>query len=310
VVIDEIQKLPILLDEVHRLMEEKSIKFLLTGSSARKLKKESANMLGGRATQTHLYPLVTDELNEFFELKRFLLYGGIPRIYLSDDPVSELSDYLSVYLEQEIQLEANIRNLPPFSRFLKMAALTNGQLLNYSSIASDCGLSPNTVREYYQILCDTLIGMRLEPWRDSKKRKAITTGKFYFFDLGVRNYLIQLEHLSEDTKEWGDLFEHFIVNEVLAFTVYRHKREKLYFWRDTSKHEVDLIIDPLIAMEIKSTKRVSSKHLSGLKAIQEENIFKRYLVISFDKVERVTAEKIEMVYWKNFLKDLWKGNYF
>jgi len=307
VVIDEIQKLPILLDEIHRLIEEKDIHFLLTGSSARKLKREFANLLGGRANQLKLLPLTSFEIKDFY-IDKYLLWGGIPRVHLSDDPSFELEGYLQIYLEQEVQIEANIRNLPPFARFLKQAALNNAQLINYSSIASDCGVPAATVKEYYQILVDTLLGFHLEPWLESRKRKAIQTSKFYFFDLGVRNYILGMTALSRETKEWGDLFEHFIINEIRAYLMYRQKRMKMYFWRNTSKHEVDVVIDQILAIEIKSAKKINSSHLHGLKALQEEKIVEKYFIISNDSIER-TEEEIDFYPWEIFLKKLWNNEF-
>lgn len=305
IAIDEIQKIPSLLNEVHLLIEEKGYRFILTGSSARKLRRESTNLLGGRASQILLFGFTYFELKEKFKLKKFLHFGGLPRIYLSENPFQELDDYLSIYLDQEIKIEANLRNLPPFSRFLKVSALGNGQLINYSSLASDCGVSANTIKEYYQILDDTLLGSTLDPWLESKKRKAITTAKFYYFDLGVRNFLAGLNNISESSKEWGELFEHFIINEVRAYISYRQKRAKMYFWRNTSRHEVDLVLDNDVAIEIKATQKIQDKHLRGLKAIQEENILKRFIIISQDKLERKTAEGFEIMYWENFLDKLW-----
>jgi predicted AAA+ superfamily ATPase len=308
VVIDEIQKLPILLDEVHRLIEEKEIHFLLTGSSARRLKREHANMLGGRAAQMHLYGLTSFEIKNF-NLDNYLLYGGLPRVHLSQDPLLELESYVHSYLEQEIQLESNIRNLPPFSRFLKVAALANGQLINYNSLASDCGISANTVKEYYQILIDTLIGSTLEPWLESRKRKAISTAKFYFFDTGVRNFICGINSIVPETEEWGNLFEQFIINEVKAYLMYHKKRKKMYFWRNTSKHEVDLIIDKECAIEIKSSKKIQKKHLAGFYALREENIISNYFLVSKDPIDR-TEDGIVFYNWKTFLRDLWASKIF
>jgi predicted AAA+ superfamily ATPase len=305
VVIDEIQKLPILLDEVHFLIEEKYIKFLLTGSSARRLKREHANMLGGRAGTLQLYPLCSKEI-ENFNLEKYLNRGGLPRIYNCDDVEIEFEAYLHNYLEQEIQIESNIRNLQPFSRFLKCAALSNGQLINYQNIASDVGLSAVTIREYYQILEDTLLGFKLDPWLESKKRKAIQTSKFYLFDIGVVNYICDRKHVEPSSKEWGDAFEQFIIMEIKAFIMYFQKRHKLSFWRNQSKHEVDVIIDSTIGIEIKSTDNILPKHLTGLKALMEESITKKHIVVSFDPIERV-ENGIEILFWKKFLDKLWAG---
>ena len=307
VVIDEIQKLPILLDEVHSLIEETQTHFLLTGSSARKLKKNHANLLGGRAGMLHMYPLCSQEI-ENFDLNQYLNTGGLPRVFLSEDKDMEFDPYIQLYLQEEIQIESNIRHLQPFSRFLKLAALSNGQLLNYQSIASDVGLSANTISEYYNILQDTLIGFKLDPWLESKKRKAIQTSKFYFFDIGVCNYICDRKNIASKTKEWGDAFEHLIVLELRAWIMYSGSKRKLFFWRNQSKHEVDFILDNDIGIEVKATSLVQKKHLNGLKALQEEKIVHRYIVVSLDPFLR-TENGIEFLPWKIFLQKLWSNEF-
>ena len=184
IVIDEIQRVPELLNEVHRLIEKNHYHFLLTGSSARKLKKVGVNLLAGRARQAELFPLTFHEIIDF-NLSRYLQYGGLPMIYLSDEPVEDLEAYVYTYLEQEIRLEAIVHKLPAFSRFLQLSALTSGNTLNFSSIASDTGVSSVTLREYYTILQDTFLGFIVEPWMHSIKRKAASTARFYYFDIGV-----------------------------------------------------------------------------------------------------------------------------
>lgn len=307
IIIDEIQKLPILLDEVHYLIEEGNYKFLLTGSSARRLKREHANMLGGRAGQIHMYPLCSAEIPNF-DLNRYLNFGGLPRIYPSEDPALEFDAYLQNYLEQEIQIESHIRNLQPFSRFLKCAALSNGQLINYQSVANDVGLSPNTIAEYYQILQDTLLGFKLEPWLESRKRKAIQTAKFYLFDIGVCHYICNRQVISPQTKEWGDSFEQFIIMEIRSWIMYHSQRKKLYFWRNQSKHEVDIIIDSEIGIEVKTADRIQKKHLVGLKALIEEKITKRHIIVSFDPIRRI-EDGIEFYPWQEFLQLLWRDEF-
>ena len=309
VVIDEIQKIPMLLDEVHNLIEDENIKFILTGSSARKLKRGQANMLGGRAAMINMHPLSYSEITKF-NLKKYLNVGGIPRIYDSNDPDLELDAYVGTYLEEEIKAEVQIRNLAPFARFLKTAALHNSELLNYTNIGSDCGLSANTVREYYTVLQDTLIGTLLEPWLESKKRKAIQTAKFYFFDCGVARVLKGLSRIEENSADFGQALEHFILLEIKAYISYRQKRNKIYFWRNTSKHEVDFIIDNEIAIEVKASNKISEKHVLGLRALKEEKIIKKYYVVSQDKINRKTNDGFELIYWQNFLDVLWTGQIF
>ena len=185
IVLDEIQRVPSLLPEVHRLIEARRLRFLLTGSSARKLRRGSSDLLAGRAWVAHLFPLSWAEIPGF-DLHRYLRFGGLPQVYLGESPQEELRAYVSVYLQEEIRAEGIIRRLPPFTRFLRVAALSSGQLLNYAQVASDAEVAPSTVREYFSVLEDTLVGWTLEPWRESRKRKAIQTAKFYLLIRGSR----------------------------------------------------------------------------------------------------------------------------
>ena len=305
IVIDEIQKLPILLDEVHRLIETKKYKFVLTGSSARKLRHGGANLLAGRAWQAEMLPLTFQEITNF-NLDKYLRYGGLPAVYTSESPEEELDAYVNTYLYEEIQAEGVVRKLQNFSRFLKTAALLNGQLLNYQAISSDSGVKASTVKEYIQILHDTLVGFTIEPWLESKKRKAITTAKFYFFDVGVTHTLAGTKTIDRNSDIYGQSFEQFIAMELRAYISYKRTKNPLRFWRSTSQFEVDFILNEKIAIEVKSTKKVTAEHHKGLKAIQEENQFKRYIIVSQDKIE-TKKNNIESMYWENFLKELWSG---
>lgn len=307
-VIDEIQKIPSLLDEVHEQIENNQFRFLLTGSSARKLKREHANMLGGRASSIGFSPLSWSEIPDF-DLHKYLRWGGIPRIYLSDDPLGEQDAYVKTYLEEEIRLEANIRLLPPFHRFLKTAALCNGQLINYSKLASDAGTPVSTLKNYFEMLTDTLIAFTLEPWTDSKKRKAIQTAKFYFFDPGITHFLAETEHLDRNSNLFGQSFEQFILMELKSFNSYHQKRATLNFWRTTDQYEVDFVINSKIAIEVKATKKITDAHLKGLKAIQKEEAIKKLIVISEDPIERET-EGVHILPWQSFLTKLWNHEIF
>ncbi|MCF6807424.1 ATP-binding protein [Thiotrichales bacterium 19S9-12] len=304
VVIDEIQRVPALLNEVHRLIEERGIHFLLTGSSARKLKQKYTNLLAGRARKAELFPLVSYEIPDF-NLNRYLQFGGLPMVYLSDEPYEELQAYVDMYMKDEIQAEALVRNIPGFSQFLKMAALTNGKMLNFTSIASDSGLPVSTVREYYFILEDTFLGFMLNPYTHTVKRKAISTAKFYFFDLGVVNYLSKISQLPPQSELYGDKLEHFIALEIRAYLSYRRINQSLYYWRSKSGMEVDFIIGDDVALEVKATKRVQDKHLKGLYAFKDERIAKRYLVVSLDPIAKVLPSGIELYPLDKFLSDLW-----
>jgi uncharacterized protein len=303
IVLDEIQKIPLLLDEVQRLIESRHLRFLLTGSSARKLKHGHANLLAGRAWTAHLYPLSWSEIPEF-NLDHYLRYGGLPAIYPSDNPEEELAAYVNTYLYEEIQAEGFVRKLPQFSRFLNVAALSNGQLLNFAKLASDTAIPASTIREYYSILEDTLLGFMLEPFTKSKKRKAIATAKFYLFDTGITHALAQTKTLERNTDIYGRSFEHWIGMELLCYLSYRRIRELLGFWRTKYLQEVDFVIDDQIAIETKATKQVSQRDIRNLQILKEENIFKKYYLISQDPTE-TKANDIWCLHWSTFLEKLW-----
>ena len=308
IVIDEVQKLPNLLDEVHRLIEEKQWRFLLTGSSSRKLKHGHANLLAGRAWTSYLFPLSFSEIPEF-NLDHYLRYGGLPAIYPSEFPEEELIAYAHTYLYEEIQAEGLVRKLPQFSRFLQVAALNNGLLLNFSKVASDTGVSASTIREYYEILEDTLIGFMLEPWNYSKKRKAIATAKFYLFDCGVTHTLAGTKTLDRNSDLYGKSFEQWIALELRSYLSYRRKQDALGFWRSTHQHEVDFTIGSHTAIEVKASKKIVPPDFKGLLALQEEQVFKQYLIVSQDPVEAKHGS-IHCMYWKNFLTRLWADKLF
>lgn len=303
VVIDEVQRIPLLLNEVHRLIEEKQIKFLLTGSSARKLKRGGANLLAGRAREAKLFPLTYHEI-ENFNLKHYLLYGGLPMIYLSDEPQEDLYAYIDTYLKDEIIAEAVVLKLQAFTRFLEISAITSGTMLNYASLSNDVGISASTIREYYSILEDTFLGFSLPAYTKTKKRKAISTAKFYYFDLGIKNTLANIDSVPENTDIFGNLFEHFIALELRAYLSYRRIRKSLCYWQSKHGKEVDFIIGDDIAIEIKSSNNVQDKHLKGLKALAEENLNMKYFLVSQDKINR-NKDNIVILYWEDFLTRLW-----
>lgn len=305
VVVDEIQKAPNLLDEVHRLIEERNIRFLLTGSSARKLKHGHANLLAGRAWTAHFHPLTYSEIPNF-DLERYLRYGGLPSIYAGELPDEELHAYVHTYLYEEIQAEGLVRKLPQFSRFLMQAALSNGQLLNFSKIASDTHIAASTIREYYSILEDTLLGFMLIPWTKSQKRKAIATAKFYLFDLGVTHTLAQTKTLDRNSDLYGRSFEHFLGLELRAYLDYHRFNDTLGFWRSTHQHEVDFIIGDHTAIESKASNKVTIRDLKGLQALQEEGICQQYFLVSQDPIEAQYGA-ISCLHWQTFLNRLWQG---
>lgn len=305
VVIDEIQKLPLLLDEVHLLIESRGTRFVLTGSSARSLRRGGVNLLGGRAPSRTLHPFVRSELGGRFELRRALDVGLLPSIYLSDAPVEDLEAYAGDYLREEVAAEGLTRNVPAFSRFLEVAAACNGQLINYSAVASDAQVPTSTVREYFQILEDTLLARRLPAWRQSKKRKAISTSKFYFFDIGVARHLQHRRGLRPRSPEFGEAFEAFVFHELSSYVDYR-KGQRLAYWRSKSGFEVDFILDGEVAIEVKAKAQVSQRDLRGLVALGEERAHRRRIAVSLEERPRRVGE-IDVLPWELFLEQLWSG---
>lgn len=306
IIIDEIQKLPFLLDEVHSLIEETQYKFILTGSSPRKLKRGAANLLGGRAITRYLFPLVSCEIPGF-DLIKVLNYGSLPAIYDSSDQIEDLEAYVGNYLQEEIQAEGAVRRIENFARFLHTAALVNGELLNFENVANDAQVPSRTVREYFYILEDTLIGSILHPYQKTKKRKAISTAKFYFFDIGVSNYLSKTRNIEFGSELFGRRLEHFIFCELKAYLSYKRDGRFLSFWRSVSQEEVDFLIGDELAIEVKSTNLVTERHLKGLYTLMEEKKFKKYFIISLDPKPR-TMGKIEILPIAYFLKRLWDGS--
>jgi len=305
VIIDEIPEVPELLNEVHRLISERSLKFILCGSSARKLKRKGRNTLGGRALPVYLYPFVSAEIPDF-DIDRAVNYGMIPSHYLAGNPLRRLAAYIEVYLKEEIKEEALVRNLGSFQRFLEVAALTNGEMINNNNIAQDCGVSATTVSSYFDILEDTLIGYRIPAFRKVMKRRLVGTPRFYYFDVGVANHLLHRKELTRGTTEYGHAFEHLMVQELYAYLHYRHSEEELTYWRTYTGIEVDAVIgDARVAIEIKSVEEVMPKHLKGLKAFGEEHPQSRLIIVSLDPINRRIGE-VECIYVLDFFKMLWE----
>jgi uncharacterized protein len=305
IVIDEIQRIPELLNEVHRLIENRKITFLLTGSSARKLRRGQANLLAGRVWEARLFPLTWKEIPDF-KLARYLRYGGLPSVYLSEFPEEELDAYVNTYLKEEIMAEGLIRNLPLFARFLRSMALTNGEVINFTKLANDCQMAPSTVREHVGVLEDTLVGFLLPAWAESRKRKAIKTGKFYFFDPGVTHTLAGTEVIDRNSDLYGRSFEQFIGMEIRAYLSYQRIKSPLTYWRSTHGHEVDFLIGEKTAMEVKAASRVTPGDFRGLKALSEEGVFKDLFLVSQDTVS-TRQENILAIHWEEFLRRLWQG---
>ena len=307
VVIDEIQRVPELLNEVHRLIENKKLTFLLTGSSARKLRRGKANLLAGRVWEARLFPLTWKEIPDF-NLERFLRYGGLPPVYLSKYPDEELDAYVNTYLKEEIMAEGLIRKLPPFSRFLHAAALINGEMINFSKLADDCQVPASTVTEYVGLLEDTLVGFLLPAWTESTKRKAISTGKFYFFDPGITHTLAGTQTLDRNSNLYGKSFEQFIGMEIRAYLSYKRRKLQFSYWRSTHGYEVDFLVGRETAVEVKASQKISQRDFKGLKALEEERIFKNYILVSQDPIN-TRDNNFQALYWKKFLDNLWAGKF-
>ncbi len=309
VVLDEIQRLPDLLNEVHMLIEETNIHFLLTGSSARKLKKKGVNLLGGRASRLTFHPLVWPEIKDFDpSLDKILKSGLLPAAFTSDDYESLLSDYTGLYVKEEIEAEREVRNLPPFWEFLRIVAALSGEITNYENVARDVGISGVSVREWYNILVDTLIGFEVPPYRKTKMRKPNATSKFYLFDVGVTRKLQGLSAIEEGTSEFGRYFENYIATEIRSWLDYSgFDKEGLSYWHALSGQEVDFIIKEKIAIEVKATKRVSPRDLKGLQALMEEGLIEKYILVCRTDYPELLDNGILILPYKDFLSDLWSG---
>ncbi len=306
VVIDEIQRLPQLLHEVHRLIEKTGVHFLLTGSSARKLRQGGIDLLGGRARIQHLHPLTWQELGSQFDLRLAVERGLLPSIYFSDDARSDLRAYAGTYLQTEIVAEGATRNVPAFSRFLRVAALCNGTIVNFTNVANDAQVARTTVYEYFEILKDTLILHELPAWRKSRKRKPLSSSKYYFFDVGVVGAL-QGREFRFGTPEFGEAFETFLFHELISHRDYR-RDEPLAYWRSTSGFEVDFILGDHTAIEVKAKGNVSPRDLKSLRAIAEEKKLKRCLCVSLEPRVRRMGE-VKVLPFQEFLQALWSGAY-
>lgn len=306
VVIDEIQKLPSLLDEVHRLIVKRKQTFLLTGSSARKLRKGGTNLLAGRAFQAWLLPLTYQEIPDF-DLLTYLNTTGLPEFYGKTGVHDYLNAYIGTYLQEEIKAEALTRNLSGFMRFLDVVALCHGEEINYANISSDCGVPVRTLEAYFGILDDTLVGFSVQPFLSTKKRKAITRVKYFMFDIGVVNSLARRGYVECKSELFGRLFKHFIALELRAFLAYCQVNLPLQYWRSVSHFEVDFILGNALAIEVKGTDLVTDKHLRGIRAFREEGQVKNYGVVSLDTHERMTHDGIHIWPWKEFLTKLWSG---
>lgn len=276
VIIDEVQKIPALLDVVHQQIEKRRLCFALTGSSARKLKRGGANLLAGRAFLRHLYPMSVMELGARFDLRECLEWGSLPRIFALpavEDKRDYLRSYAHIYLQEEISQEQLVRKLEPFRRFLFVAAQMSGQIVNFTKIARDCGASVVSVQTYFQILEDTLIGFQLDAFHESIRKRQRANPKFYFFDTGVLRALQNTltVDLLPHTLAYGMAFEHFVINEIRLRNSYLSRDFRLSYLRTKDDVEIDLILErpgrARALLEIKSTDRVTEDDVRSLQTL-------------------------------------------
>jgi predicted AAA+ superfamily ATPase len=307
VILDEVQKVPALLDEVHWLIENRGLRFILCGSSARKLRRGRTNLLGGRAWRYEMHPLVSPELPRL-DLLRALNRGLVPAHYLDDAYRRSLQAYVVDYLKEEVFDEGLTRNVAAFSRFFDAVGFSHGDLTNYANIARDCGVDAKTVKEYYQILVDTLLGTFVEPWKKRQERQVIgKAAKFYLFDVGVAGALTQRHVAQERGEQFGRALEHFILMEILAHRSYRALDHGVHFWRTKSGLEVDFVLgDGEVAVEVKGTSRVDPSDLRSLRAFVEDNRPRKAVVVCNEPAPR-DHDGIEVLPWREFLARLWGG---
>jgi len=309
IVIDEVQKVPALLDEVHWLIENRGLCFALCGSSPRKVKRGGANLLGGRAMRYELHGLSASELGAEFDLNVLLNDGYLPRIYGAGRAARMLDAYIADYLKEEVAAEGLARNLSTFAEFLDVAALSDGEVVNFSNVARECGVSSHTAKNYFEILADTLLGRWLPAYRKRPKRRVVSAPKFYFADVGVANRLARRGELVAGSENYGKAFENWVFHELSAFVSYREYDGLLSYWRLTSGLEVDFVLgDMHLAVEAKSSERVTSAHLKGLRTLVDDHpAVARRVVVCREPRPRVTDDGIEILPADEFVARLWAG---
>lgn len=315
IIIDEIQKIPILLNEVHLMIEEHNLKFVLCGSSARKVKFGQANLLGGRAMKYELYGFNAYELQKRFDLIKMLNNGYLPKHYLSEyQEAKELQNfYLSEYLKEEIAAEALVRNLPVFSEFLRVSAFSDAEIVSYSNIARECGVSSNTIKEYFHILEDTLLGSFLPAYTFRPKRKVIQSPKFYYSDIGLVNILLKRNFIEPKSELFGKAFENWVYHELRTYNLYKKNFWDLSYWKlANSSAEVDFVINKMdCAIEAKATNKIKKDELHGLRElIKDQPCVKKRVVVSLVDTSRLTEDGIEILNYKDFVRQLWAGEIF
>ena len=307
VVIDEIQKAPQLLDEVHRLIESRGVRFLLTGSSARKLRRRGVNLLGGRASTIHFHPLLYREIGSDFSLQRALTHGTLPAVYFSNEPQRALGNYVGSYLQEEIAAEGAARDLPAFTRFLDVAADCNATIVNFTNLSSDAQVARTTVHEYFEILKDTLLVHELPAWKGSSVRKPVSKSKYYFFDIGVAAAIQARTALTGNTSN-GFAFETWLLHELRSWLDYRERDDILRYWQSRSGYEVDFLIGEHTAIEVKAKTNVGQRDLRSLRALMSEATFRNYLCVCLERRPR-HVDGIDVLPYGTFLENLWDGVY-
>lgn len=305
VVIDEIQKVPALLDEVHGLHESRAARFALCGSSARKVRRGAANLLGGRAIRYELFGLSAAELGADFDLVRLLNHGYLPPHYDADRVERRLASYVGDYLKEEVAAEGLVRNLPVFSSFLGVAALADGELVNVANIARECGVSAPTVKGHFGILEDTLLGRWLPGYTRRPKRRVIAAPKFYFSDVGVVNHLARRGRLIPGGELFGKAFENWVFHELRAANAYGEHFHELSYWRLASGIEVDFVVGAMqLAIEAKAAARVTDDHLRGLRHLRTDQPSVRRVMVCLEPRRRRTDDGIDILPARAFVEDL------
>jgi len=306
VIIDEIQLIPALLNEIHWLIANRKVQFILSGSSQRKIVRSGASLLGGRAIRQELYPLIYKEIPDF-DLLRALNHGLLPRHYQSNHPARLISAYIGSYLQQEILAEAKIRNIHAFTRFLEVAAFSNGEIVNYTNIAAECGVSAPTIKEYFQILEDTLIGRFLPSYRKKPKRRVIQAPKFFYFDLAIANHFLKRKSIEFGSEAFGHVFEHYIYHELYSHSMYTGLQYPISYWRTASQLEIDFVLgNNEVAIEVKGSQHINSRHIKGLNSFADEYEVKKLILVSNDPFLRQMGQ-VTAIPWNIFLDMLWGG---
>ena len=307
IVVDEIQRIPALLNEVHAMIgTNPKLRFVLTGSSARSLRRGGVNLLGGRAGTAHLYPLVSAEVG-YGEIDKRLSVGSLPAVFDAKEPDEQLKAYVGTYLQEEIRAEGLVRSLEVFTRFLDAAALANGQLLNFAEIGAETGVPARTVREYFYLLVDTLLGWMVDPFQPNKERKAVATAKFYLFDIGVANCLMKRSQVQRGSPEYGAALRHLVFLELSAYVSYRRLDTPIQFWKTHSGYEVDFIAGGEVAVDVKPLEMVPERAFKGLRALEQEGKMRKRIVVSLEPHPWQTEDGIEVLPVELFLRKLWGG---